>query len=398
MRRLPPLLAIFFTVFVDMLAFGMFVPDIQTRGESVGAQGWSLGLVLALFSIAQFIFLPLLGRLSDKSGRRIVLVTTTLLAAAAHLTYAFADNIWILSVSRVLAGLAGANLGVAFAYITDSTTPEKRARSMGVLGMAFGLGFIMGPPIGALLVAASHGSPFLLGLTGAVLALINCAFVVALLPEAGERKPAAMSTTLAHDVKIAFSTPALAYLLILFLAGNLAFANMQNTFFLLEQKHYGLTMREASMCLVVVGVIAVIMQGGVMRVLLPKYGEVKLLRFGYILQAPALVLMAFARPWGPLIATQVFIGIGAGMANPSLSSLVSKAAPKRIVGSIFGITQALGALARIIGPLIAVPLFYLASWAPYALAGALMLIPLVGAWKVRLGTNQGALEAPGTVS
>jgi len=190
-----PLFAIFLTVFLDMLSFGTVIPDIQLRAEKlVNASSWItsagpnaigivIGISIALFSIAQFVISPYLGRLSDERGRRPILLVTCSLAVLSSLLYAFSTTLPVMWLSRIFHGFAGANLGVAYAYIADISSDANRAKSMGVLGMAFGLGFMFGPPLGAILIEANNGQPFLLGLVSASFALINLIFVAKFLPE-----------------------------------------------------------------------------------------------------------------------------------------------------------------------------------------------------------------------
>ncbi len=397
-KRVSPLTAIFLTVFLDMLSFGLAVSDIQLRGERLGASAGVLGLVLALYSIAQLAFSPVLGRISDHVGRRRVLLVTTGLACVAHGLYAFADAIWILGLSRFVAGAAGGNMGVGFAYVSDTTEPEERVKAMGLLGAAFGLGFIFGPPVGAFLVEARGGSPLLLGGAGFSLSLLNLLFVTFGLPESPRKRHAEPGGVGAvRRMAIAMNTPGLRYLLLIFFLSNVAFANQQSTFFLLAENRFHLQQFQASLAMVEVGVVAALMGAWAIRPLVARFGETKLLRFGLMLQAPMLAVMPFSPPWGPLLTAEGLLGVGTGMANPSMSSLISQAAPPSIVGGIFGITMSLGAVARIIGPLLAVPLFYKAQWLPYLLAGMVMLLPAFGSQRVK-HPNEGTIESRATVS
>ena len=159
MRRPSPLGAIFITVLIDLLSFGLVIPDIQIRGDSLGASGWVRGLLLATFSIAQLLTAPYLGRLSDSIGRRLILLLTTVLSVICFVFYAHADTLVYLFISRVISGIAGANLPVAYAYVADVTKPEERAKGMGLIGAAFGVGFIFGPVLGGVLLQAGGGKP-----------------------------------------------------------------------------------------------------------------------------------------------------------------------------------------------------------------------------------------------
>lgn len=394
MRSMRPLTAIFVTILIDMLGFAMFIPDLQLRGETIGRAafgesgvGWFIGISLATYSIAQLITSPILGRLSDSKGRRIVLLLSTALSAISYVIYAHAHAPAAILTSRALSGIAAANIGVAFAYVADTTAPEDRAKSLGLMGMAFGLGFILGPPIGAQLLQAGKDDPMLLGYTSAVLSTINFLFVLRWVPESlkpdrvvSERHPIA-------DLKHAMMTPGLGVLLSIFFMVNLGFTNLETTFFrLLEEPSWIFHLKEpkqaGAMILAAVGVVGAFTQGFLIRKLQPKFGELKLLRYSYLVFVPMLALVPFAQLWIPMLMGVACLGVAQGLAVPSLNSMISRRAPGTMQGGIFGITQGLGAFARVLGPLMSGPLF---SWRPYApyLAGALLAFgPAVAMWTV----------------
>ncbi|MCB8933298.1 MAG: MFS transporter [Fimbriimonadaceae bacterium] len=394
--RISPLVAVFLTVFFDMMSFGTVIPDLQLRAEALGAKGFLAGLVLATFSIAQFVVAPLLGRWSDRVGRRRVLVLTCSLATCASLAYGFATTLAIVFLSRALLGFAGANIGVAYAYISDSTKPEDRAAAMGKIGMAFGFGFMFGPPLGATMVKLGNGSPLLLGLTSALFAFVNLMFVLFFMPDAppqpAEPEHLRKLSPLAKLGK-ALATPGLSFLLALFLVANLAFSNLESTYFLLAHDVYRIDALATSLILVFVGVVAAIVQGGLLGRLVARFGETALLRTGYFLQAPVLATIPFVSPWAPVLLGCLVLGIGSGIANPSLSSLISQAAPASLVGGIFGITQSLGAIARIVGPVIGNMLYAQAPWMPYALAATMMIVPVLMAASIHAKGRDAQVEA-----
>jgi len=395
--RSKPLLAVFFTVLFDMLSFGTVIPDVQLRAETLGARGVMAGLVLATFSIAQLVCAPLLGRWSDIAGRRKVLMVTCTLAAVSSVVYGFAHSLPTMFVSRALLGVAGANLGVAYAYVSDVTKPEDRAGAMGRLGMAFGIGFMIGPPLGSLMIRVGKGDPFLLGMTSAAFALVNLAFVAFHLQDA---PPKDSEPTAFHGkgpvgkLLMALQTPGLGFLLVLFLIANFAFSNLESTYFRLAHDVFHIDQLQTSGVLVLVGATAAVFQGAMIPKLVRRYGEVPLLRLGYLIQAPALALVPFAPVWIPQLLGAMGLGIGSGLSGPNLSSLISRAAPAAIVGGIFGVTQSLGAVARITGPLVGNTLYEFGPWLPYAFAGAAMLAPVLMSRFVR----QPVAMEPGTVS
>jgi len=399
------LLAILITVFLDLLSFGLFIPDLQLRGEALAAKalnvpldqagssqqiGFMVGLLIAGYSMCQLVSAPLLGRLSDRIGRRPILLGTTVLSLASYLVYANATEFWISLASRLLAGLAAANLGVAFAYVADVTGPQDRAKGLGMVGAALGMGFILGPVIGGLLIRIGNDSPLLLGYVGAALTLVNLAFIYFELPESVQPGQTKARAPFFEELRIAFSTRSLVLLLCMFFAFNFGFAMLQATFFRLladsrsifhldtaHAKEYG------SYILGMVGVSGAVIQGGLLPKFQRRFGEIRLLRFGMILLVPGLALVPYAPLWLPVLLVVVLQGIGSGLSQPSLSSLVSRNAPAQIQGGIFGVTQALGALARLIGPIIGNPLFAENPAYPFLFGACVLLFPTVAAWSVK---------------
>ncbi|MBS1708524.1 MAG: MFS transporter [Armatimonadetes bacterium] len=393
MRRPPPIVAIFLTVLLDMLSFSIVIPDVQIRVEALthshypaAMAGILNGLTLAVFSIAQFAVAPYLGQISDRIGRRPVLLVTCAMSVLAAVLYAYAGSLPMIWLSRICLGIAAANMGVAQAYISDVTEPEARAKSMGMLGMAFGIGFMFGPPLGAWLLDVGHGTPLALGWASAAFALVNLLFIVFALPESKQQEPAQENPKIGRlDAAMrAFSDPRLAPLLLLFFVANLAFSNLESTYYLVGKDVYHLSVKSTTLVLIVVGVVSAVMQGGVLRLLVPRFGELALVRTGYLLTGPSLFTVPLVQPWLPVILGAVAIGIGSGMTGPSVLSLVSQAADKEVVGEVMGVTGSLGAVARIAGPVLANALYKLSPVFPYALAGTMMLVPLALAWRYRL--------------
>lgn len=397
--RLPAILGIFLTVFLDLLSFGLFIPDLQLRGqEMVGKMlgptadsrqtGLLIGFTLAVFSLAQLVTAPFLGRLSDRVGRRKVLLVTTLLSVASYIVYAHVESWPLIVLSRVLSGIAAANLGVAFAYVADVTKPEDRAKGLGTIGAAFGLGFILGPAAGAFLLRSEHNSPVLLGYVGAALAALNFIYVLLVLPESHKHNPSASGHAV-ENFRLAFRTPGLAFMLLLFFSVNFAFTNLETTFFRLLADsrsifHLGPVQARTTggIILAIVGVVGAFTQGFLVRKLTPRYGEVRVLRVSYLLMAPALVLVPFAPLWVPAVIVIVFLGLGSGLAQPSLSSLISRSAPREIQGGIFGVTQSLGALARCVSPLISNSLFQGSPAYPYLFGAFILIFPAFASWRL----------------
>lgn len=395
-RGIPPLVAIFITVLIDLLGFAMFIPDLQLRGQQISraALGASasaqsvealVGITIAIFSIAQLITSPWMGRLSDQKGRRVVLLLSSALSICSYLLYSHATTVPLLLLSRALSGIAAANLGVAFAYVADTSEPKDRAKSLGMLGAAFGLGFILGPALGAWLLKAGHDSPLLLGYVSTALVSINFLFIYFFVPESLKPENRSSDTSFFKNLKTAFATPGLGLMLMMFFAINLGFTNLETTYFRLLAApnwifHFSDPKTDGAYVLVCVGIVGAIMQGGVVRKVIPAFGELNTMKYSYLLFAPVLALIPFAPLWFPGIIVIILLGVSNGLAGPSLNALISKASPRQMQGSIFGILQALGALARATSPLISSPLFAWRPYAPYLLGGAIALVPTICAW------------------
>lgn len=396
MKRPGPMLALFLTVLIDLLGFAMFIPDIQLRGESVarmlygadatkGEIGWFVGIMLAAYSVAQLFTSPQLGRWSDIKGRRPVLLLSSALAVVGYLIYGH----WVtpegMILSRILTGIAAANLGVAFAYVADTTAPEDRAKSLGMLGAAFGIGFIFGPVLGSQLLKVSNDSPALLSNVSATLAAVNMVFIYFWLPESVKPGNQPRAVKPIADLITALKTPGLGILIVMFFTVNLCFTNLETTYFrLLAEPSWIFKFRDpkdsGALVLAMVGVVGVIVQGVLVRLAVKKYGELTTLRYAYLIFVPSFVLIPFTPLWFPGVLVIVGLGLGNGLANPSLNALISQRAPSSMQGGIFGITQSLGALARALGPLMSNPLFSYKPYAPYVVGGILAMVPLVAAW------------------
>lgn len=395
-RSLHPLIAIFLTVLLDLLTFGMFISDIQIRGRHLGASGLTMGLMIASFSACQLIFAPSIGRLSDRFGRRGVLIATLFLRVISFLCYAHAYSLFWMFIARGFAGIAAANISVAYAYVADVTSPKERARGLGLIGAAYAIGFIFGVPFGAWLIELGNHQPILLGYTAAFLAIINLLYVIFGLPESVTKKQIKLlrrtHTSQFRDIITALKTPHLGLLIILYFAANFSFSNLESTFMQLNYFQFGLTQYQAGLALAYIGIVSAIVQGGLLRKLVPLFGEVNLIRIGYLLQAPMLILIPFSSPWLSLLLVVTFLSVGRGFSDPCLNSVISRATPKDMQGQIFGINQSVAALARMLSPTIANALFVVADWIPYALAGAVMIIPLLGAMKIKIWEPEADLE------
>ena len=240
MKRQASLGILFLVVFVDLLGFGMVIPVMPIYAEHLGASEAATGWLSTGYSLMQFVFAPIWGRLSDRVGRRPVLLISIAMTALAFLLYGVAASFAVLLVSRLFAGAATANIAIAQAYVADVTTPEGRAKGMGMIGAAFGLGFVFGPAVGGLLAGWSLAAP---GLAAAALSLVNLVGAWFLLPEPAQHVAAARSRGRFEALVEEFRKPGVRRILFIYLVVTLAFSAMEATYAFLAQRHFGLAER-----------------------------------------------------------------------------------------------------------------------------------------------------------
>lgn len=346
-----PLLVVFFTVLLDLLGFGMVLPLLPFYAQEFGASPLGVTLLFASFSFAQFVCAPLWGRLSDRMGRRPVLLVSIVGAIAAYALFALARSFTMLLVARTLSGVAAANYSIAQAYVADVTPPEKRAEGMGMLGAAFGLGFVLGPVFGGLAGELGYAAvPTAAGL----LAVINLGLALFLLPESlpkGVRREAAGRWADREDVRRAARNRPVAGLMLLFFLVILAFASMESTIALFVEHRYGFGFVETAVLFTFLGVIMVIVQGGLLGRLAKRFGERRLVVAGIACMAAGLMLLPLGDVLALLGATTALLAVGMGLHNPSTLSLISRMTEEHRQGGTLGVTRSLGALARGVGPL-----------------------------------------------
>jgi MFS transporter, DHA1 family, tetracycline resistance protein len=395
---------LFLTVFLDLLGFGLVVPFLPRMARELGAGDLTATLIGSAYSLMQLVFVPLWGRLSDRVGRRPVLLWSIAATALSMGTLSMATSLVTLFAARVFSGIATANIAVTQAYIADVTAPEERSRGMGMLGAAFGLGFILGPFFGGQLAGLrlwgrESSAP---ALAAAVLAVVNLALALKSLPESlpPERRaaPGVALSEAPPPAAPAFRGP-LALPLTLNLLIVTAFAGLEQTFELFTHDAFKLDSRATGNVFGLMGVVAALVQGGLIRRLTRSIGEVALIRVGLAFQVSAFVLIALSPRLGPAVfyAGVVFIGCGSGVLSPSVSSYVSQKAAATSQGATLGVLQSTGALGRTLGPGTGGVLYQeVGHVAPYA-AGA---IGLTAAWllswrlEVLARRPAGASEAP----
>jgi predicted MFS family arabinose efflux permease len=370
---------LFVVVFVDLLGFGMVIPVMPLYAERLGASEIWTGLLSTIYSLMQFVFAPIWGRLSDRIGRRPVLLASIAMTALAFLMYGLAGSFTVLVLSRAFAGAATANIAIARAFVADVTPPEGRAKGMGIIGAAFGLGFVLGPAIGGVL---SHHSLALPGLAAAGLAALNGVAAFFILPEPEQR----IVRELARRGRFAgflseMGRPGIRRMILVYFLTVLAFSAMESTYALLSWRRYGVDQAHVSWLFAYIGVIVVVVQGGLIGRLTRAFGEKRLLVAGIVMQAAALAALPFAGSVAGLMIATAPLAIGSGLSQPALSSLLSRLARRDDQGGTLGIGESAAAFGRIIGP--EAGTFTFGRWsmaAPYVGGAVLMAIAaLVGA-------------------
>jgi DHA1 family tetracycline resistance protein-like MFS transporter len=390
--RRSSLLVLFLIVFIDLIGFGMVIPFLSYYAREYGASGLTVGAVVGIYSIMQFFFAPVWGRLSDRVGRRPVLLVSLTASFTGYLLFAFTRSLTVLFASRVIAGIGGANIGTAQAYIADSTTPDNRAKGMGLIGAAFGLGFILGPPMSGILseAGARRGLPgnLLPGLVAAGLSFT--AFLVALSVLKESRSPdlvprSGLPPQFDRRIwkEIAGSGILASLMAGLFLT-LLAVAGMEISVTLHGRERFGFRQLDMAYLFLFMGAIVATIQGGLIGRVVKKIGEVGVIIVGSAAFTLGFLLIPSIWRVPLLYVVALFIAIGQGLCYPALTSLVSKVAPDSERGSLLGLATSVGSLARFLGPLMAGYLYDLAGAAGAFYGGAvLMTCALVIALRMR---------------
>jgi multidrug resistance protein len=416
------------TVAIDLVGFGIVLPILPQYAERFGAGAALIGVLSASFSLAQLLFAPVWGRLSDRYGRKPILLVSLFGTAVGSLLTGLAGSVWILFLGRILDGVSGASVSVAQAAVGDVSPPSQRARLMGLLGAAFGVGFVAGPAIGALAALGGAHVPFIIA---AVIAAVNGVVAIRRLPETAKgvaghplaepevvearveefaRFEAAVAAggvgrrdEAAVDAEAIAEEPALdgpgivepahlaapggprdltvdrsgiVRLIVVAFVAMIAFSGFEATFSLLAQSRFGLALASTSAVFAGIGVVLVVVQGGLVHPVAMHFGEGGTLRVALVSNAVGLGLLAVDLGWGGLVVALLLLTVGQGLLTPTLSSAVSGRAGRER-GQWLGWQQSAGGLARVVGPIVAGSLFeFTGVGAPYVLAAVLVLLAL----------------------
>ena len=390
MKSGSPLLVIFLTVFIDLIGFGICLPLLPKYAERYGAQGWQIGAAMGVYSLMQLVFAPWWGQLSDRIGRRPVLLVSNFGSIIAYglfglsASYIGDTGFWILIGSRIFAGICGANLSVASAYIADVTTPEKRSKGMGLIGMAFGLGFILGPVIGS--QSFKHFGLAGPGAVAAGICALNFLLGCFILPETRKKDAApAIRRPRFAQIRHVLGMKEVGFLIGIYFLGTFAFTAFESTLPLLldtklhyDEEHVGYVF---AFC----GIMAAMVQGGGIGRLVKSFGERRLIGASLLVVAVSLVLMPLANSLPTMLAALAVFAIGSGINRAPTMGLISQLSPADEQGTTLGIAQSAGTLARVLGPTVATTLYDLWLPAPYLacatvalLAGLLAVLRLMG--------------------
>jgi len=348
---------LFLIVFIDLVGFGIVIPLLPYYALHFNATPLEVTSMMACYSLAQFFSSPFWGRLSDKLGRRPILLVSLGCSVLSYLWLGVADALWMLFAARLLAGAGAGNIAAAQAYITDVTTPEKRAKGMGMIGAAFGLGFTIGPAFGGLLAGSNPNAAALSRPAFAAAALSALALILAfiLLKEslAPELRGLANRPGRLALAKDAFGRPLLRQLILLYFLTTCAFAGLESTFAIWANSVFGWGPLQIGWIFFFVGIVLVLVQGGLIGRLSRRFGEARLTTFGAILLVLGLAGLPFSFDLAAVLVVMALLSLGLGCLNPSVTSLVSQAAGADERGGILGVNQSAQSLARILGPWLA---------------------------------------------
>lgn len=353
MKNKSALSLIFLTVFIDLLGFGILIPILPSFAKKeLGVDESAIGIAIAIYSFVQFLFNPIFGKLSDKHGRKPVIVVSLFLNAIGYVLFAYTHSYLMLLVSRVIAGIGGSSIGVAQAYIADVTTKENRSKGMGLIGAAFGLGFVFGPLMGGIL---SEYGYMVTGFAAAGFSLLAFLLTLFYLPESNLNREASVQKKRSlfdiEGTKKILSRPELFILVLLFFILTFSFANIYGTFALLGIQVYGFSDLQNGYMFGIVGLTSAIVQGGLIGYVNKVMSKKYIIITGAFLIMITLALIPYGQTFLGLALVSVVLSYGTGTLQPTILSLISEVTSDAEQGITLGINQSFSAFARVLGPL-----------------------------------------------
>jgi len=375
-----PIFVLFITIFLDLLGFGIIIPILPIFIKELGAQDFQVGLIAAIYPVMNFMFSPFWGTLSDRYGRRPIILSSVLVTAVAYIVFANAHAIIIIFISRMLSGIGSANISVAQAYIADVTSPSERAKSMGLIGAAFGLGFIFGPSIGGYLKSISaEGSVDLVGYVTAGLCMVNFILAYFLLPESlkEKKKNVRFNFKVVTGIIKELKKPNIRELLLINFIFTVAFMLMQISCSLMWKEVSELSDAKIGYVFTFIGIVTAIVQGLLVGRLVKQFGENKLLVIGSVLMLMGMAALPFVASFYfiPLeLIALALIALANGCLTPNISSLISKFAAPSEVGQTLGVNQSFGSLARAAGMSFSGILYSVNYHTPFLVGAGLMIL------------------------
>lgn len=384
MKPPSPRLAVFCIVLLDVMGFGLIIPSQPFLAKHFGATPTLVTLLGTTYSLAQFLLAPMWGTLSDRYGRKPILLATTAMTAVGHAAFAASTSLGMMFMARALAGTGAANISTAQAVLADTHEPAERSRAMAIVGMAFGLGFVLGPALGGILFQIDHRAP---AACGAILALVNLLFVLTRVVETRDTDSSGPhhKARLLDITRLEPNLRRLVFTTFLFIT---AFALMEQSVGLFIEQHWTeasdpqrmkVATRLNSIFLIVVGVTAIIAQGFLVRRWLKTVSEIRMVRLGLLTVAASLLLIPVLGDLGSyalFLLSGATLALGSGMFNPSMAGLVSLNSPDDRQGFGLSMNQSAAALGRIVGPTTAGYLFSTYTAAPFLLGAILVMVAL----------------------
>jgi len=341
-----PLLVIFLTIFVNLVGFGIIIPLLPFYAETFGASPLVVGLLFAVFSLCQLVAAPILGDLSDRYGRRPILILSLIGTVVSFVMLALAQSLTMLFIARIVDGLSGGNISTARAYVADVTEPKDRSRAFGLIGAAFGLGFILGPGISALLAPISYTAPIW---AAAGITLVATAMAFFWLPETVHRTHAGTGMPF-RNVLVMMGRPVLRRVLLMDFAYWFAFAIFQTTFALFAAARFGFDAARTAFFFAAFAVLGAVVQGVFIRTIVQRLGDKRTFMLGLVFAATGLVAATLTHTVAFFAISLVPLALGIGFGHPTMSSMISRAARAEEQGRVQGAASAVESLGRTIGP------------------------------------------------